>query len=350
MTCRNSELEKMKLNKCLICVALCLASATSLQAQVVQNPGFEDAGLADGAGTGDGPAWVESGNAGAFNPTSAVHYTQDNPLASPAAGEHVGYVNPLATLCQDIGGTIQAGGFYELEVAVGWRKDDPVEPAYQIEIRAATSNNLKAFATAPGTVLDNWVLSTASFTAGSGDPDLGDALEICLVNTNSNGQVNFDEVVFRTVIPFLINAGLNDAWVHDGAPFQGFFFTVFPDLGFFFLAWFTFDSVPPGIGVPPAVFGASDQRWVTGGNFYSGDSVTLSMELTSGGIFNGSDPLAIQESDYGTITIVFINCNEALLTYDFPSLGLSGQMTVTRAVPDNVPLCEALNAELQMMQ
>ncbi len=143
---------------------------------------------------------------------------------------------------------------------------------------------------------------------------------------------------------FTINAGLNDAWVSADAALQGFFFTVFPDFELFFLAMFTFDSVPPGPGIPPAVFGAADQRWLSGLGAYSGDSVTINVELTSGGIFNASDPLATQESGYGTITIVFINCNEAVLTYNFPSVGLSGQMTLTRAAPDNVSLCEILSA------
>ena len=140
---------------------------------------------------------------------------------------------------------------------------------------------------------------------------------------------------------FTINAGLNDAWVSADAPFQGLFFTVFPELGFFFLSWFTFDSVIPG-GDDTAVFGAFDQRWVTGGGFYSGNSVTINVELTSGGIFNGSNPAATQQAGYGTITIVFNSCNEAVLSYEFPSAGLSGQMTLTRVLPDNVALCEAL--------
>ena len=74
-----------------------------------------------------------------------------------------------------------------------------------------------------------------------------------------------------------------------------------------------------------------------------GDSVTLNVELTSGGIFNGSVPQATQTPGYGTITIVFINCNEAILTYNFPSVGLSGEMTLTRVVTDNVALCEMLS-------
>jgi plastocyanin len=138
-----------------------------------------------------------------------------------------------------------------------------------------------------------------------------------------------------------INPGMNDAWVSADAPLQGFFFTVFPDISFFFLSWFTFDTEADA---GTATFGAADQRWVTGGGVYSGNTVTVSVELTSGGVFNAADPMATQTPGYGTITIEFVSCNEAILAYDFPSVGLSGQMTLTRAVTDNVPLCESLAA------
>ncbi|MBT8063201.1 MAG: hypothetical protein HKO64_11035 [Xanthomonadales bacterium] len=140
---------------------------------------------------------------------------------------------------------------------------------------------------------------------------------------------------------FTINAGINDAWISADAPFQGLFFTVFPDLGLFFLSWFTFDSVPPDSG-EMAVFGAPGQRWVTASGPFEGNTATLSVELTSGGIFNASDPLAMQSAGYGTISISFTDCDEALLSYDFPAVGLSGQMTVTRAVPTNNALCQSL--------
>jgi hypothetical protein len=146
-----------------------------------------------------------------------------------------------------------------------------------------------------------------------------------------------------TLAAIQINAGLNDAWVSQDAPKQGFFFTVYPDQGLFFLSWFTFDSTLPD-GDVTAEFGAPDQRWVTGVGFYSGDSVSLNAELTTGGIFNGSDSEAAQQANYGTITITFISCNEATLAYNFPSLGLSGQMTLTRVLTDNVALCEELAA------
>jgi hypothetical protein len=159
---------------------------------------------------------------------------------------------------------------------------------------------------------------------------------------DNSARVSGASYVFFITREFLINAGLNDAWVHDDAPFQGFFFSIFPKLKFFFLSWFTFDSVPPDEGVI-AVFGARDHRWVTAGGFYEGDTVTLNVELTSGGIFNSSDPLADQEAGYGTITVIFISCSEARLIYDFPSIGPSGEMILNRVLPDNVEFCELLS-------
>ena len=139
-----------------------------------------------------------------------------------------------------------------------------------------------------------------------------------------------------------INQGMNDAWVSEQAPLQGLFFTVYENIGVFFLSWFTFDSQVPVSG-PVAVFGAEDQRWVTASGTFSGNTATLNAELTSGGVFNSDTPLAMQDAAYGTITIVFNSCNEAVLSYNFPGVGLSGQMTLTRVVTDNVALCEALS-------
>lgn len=185
---------------------------------------------------------------------------------------------------------------------------------------------------------------TPSATASSWDPfeitfnDVGNFSYFCSVHTFMTGTI----IVEAEVPDFVINQGLNDAWVSEDAAFQGLFFTVFEDLSLLFLSWFTFDSIAPDESIT-AVFGAPDQRWVTGLGTYSGNSVTLNVELTSGGIFNAAEPLATQDTGYGTITIVFNNCNEAILTYNFPSVGLSGQMTLTRVVPDNIALCEMLS-------
>jgi plastocyanin len=198
---------------------------------------------------------------------------------------------------------------------------------------------------AMGATLNHQTMVTIPESVPAGDYFIGAIINFS--DSNASDNVNHDATTVTFLGLFFINAGLNDAWVSGDAPLQGFFFTVFPDLKFFFLSWFTFDSVIPA-GEDTAVFGADDQRWVTGSGFYDGNSVTLNMELTSGGIFNASDPLATQDLGYGTITIVFISCNEAILTYNFPSVGLSGQITLTRVVGDNIPLCDLLNEELQM--
>jgi hypothetical protein len=140
---------------------------------------------------------------------------------------------------------------------------------------------------------------------------------------------------------FVINAGLNDAWVSADAPFQGMFIIVFPSLRIIFLAWFTFDSETGQQGGSP-VFGAVGQRWVTATGRYSGARAELTVELTSGGLFNTSEPLAWQAEDYGKILLEFSACDQANLSYEFPEPGLSGSMRISRALNDNVGRCEGL--------
>lgn len=140
---------------------------------------------------------------------------------------------------------------------------------------------------------------------------------------------------------FRINAGLNDAWVNADAAFQGMFVTVLPDQNLIFAAWFTFDSETPSDNIS-AVIGAPDQRWITALGSYDGNSAILNAELTSGGQFNTSDPIATQDSSYGTIALEFSDCNMASVDFDFPSAGESGSFTMQRVVTDNVSLCEEL--------
>ncbi len=143
---------------------------------------------------------------------------------------------------------------------------------------------------------------------------------------------------------FEINAGLNDAWVNAGAPFQGLFITVFPVLKLIFVGWFTFDSEPPAEDVM-AVFGAPDQRWVTALGSYAGSSASLNAELTTGGSFNSSNPVPTQDTEYGSIDIEFTDCRTGIVKFEFPAAGQSGEFAFQRAVESNVPLCEMLGGE-----
>ena len=104
---------------------------------------------------------------------------------------------------------------------------------------------------------------------------------------------------------------------------------------------FTFDTERPPANVV-AILGGAGQRWFTAFGDYSGDTAVLSAELTSGGIFDSPEPMPEQTADYGTVTLTFVDCNTLILAYEFPGLGLSGEIVMGRIANDNVPLCEEL--------
>jgi len=138
---------------------------------------------------------------------------------------------------------------------------------------------------------------------------------------------------------FGINAGMNDAWYNPATNGQGFLITVFEDTGLVFLAWFTYDvERPPADYV--AILGEPGHRWVTAQGPYSGDTATLNVTVTSGGVFDSPEP-PVENVQDGTMTIIWHNCNSATLTYDIPSAG-QGEIPLQRIVTDNVALCEAL--------
>ncbi len=189
--------------------------------------------------------------------------------------------------------------------------------------------------------------------------------DLPLINFPGGGaEITSDHLVFTNpavVSDFVINAGVNDAWANDEAALQGIFVTAFPGLNLVFLAWFTFDSVVPlpndtsgfdsasktvkNPSNSAAVFGADDQRWVTALGSMEGNRAELKAELTTGGLFNSSDPLPTQDTDYGTITLAFEDCTKATVEFEFPAAGQSGQFDIHRVLKDNIAFCEALQPE-----
>lgn len=140
--------------------------------------------------------------------------------------------------------------------------------------------------------------------------------------------------------PFLINSGLNDAWFNPATTGQGFFISVFPDIGQMFLAWFTYEVERPDESIP-AQLGEAGHRWLTAQGAYAGNQAVLDIHIARGGIFDASLPEPVQNTD-GTITIEFSHCNAGTVTYDIPSIGRQGVVPIERIALDNVPLCESL--------
>jgi len=140
----------------------------------------------------------------------------------------------------------------------------------------------------------------------------------------------------------LLNPGLNDAWFNPETDGQGFFITVFPELDAVSLAWFTYDTVfPPGNLT--ANLGNPGHRWVTALGPIDGNSATLTVFITKGGLFNAPEPFpSTDPAGDGTIELEFSDCTTGVVKYDITSLGLSGEIPIQRVAPDNVALCEEM--------
>ncbi len=147
--------------------------------------------------------------------------------------------------------------------------------------------------------------------------------------------------VFCTTSGVRITAGMNDAWFNAATAGQGLFVTVFPDLRAMFIAMFTYDTERPPANVT-AVLGEPGHRWFTAFGPFLGYVAILDVELTEGGIFNSASPSPVQTPNYGTVTVIFIDCNALILSYEFPMLGLSGEIPMTRIAGDNIARCEQL--------
>jgi len=145
---------------------------------------------------------------------------------------------------------------------------------------------------------------------------------------------------------FNINPGLNDAWYYQPTDGQGFFITVFPDLGAVSLAWFTYDTELPPIDAV-ANLGDPGHRWLTAVGPIDGNKSVMDIEMTSGGIFDAAS--IIERTDPpgsdGTIILTFDSCNSGTIEYDIPSIDRQGEIPIVRVANDNIVICEALMAQ-----
>jgi hypothetical protein len=142
---------------------------------------------------------------------------------------------------------------------------------------------------------------------------------------------------------FEINVGLNDAWYNPLTNGQGFFITVFPDLGYVSLSWFTYDTeLPPEDAV--SNLGDAGHRWLNALGEIDGDRSVMDITISSGGLFD--DPTDTEEVEDGKITLIFHNCNSATVEYDITSIGQQGTVPIERVADDNIALCEALGNQL----
>lgn len=143
---------------------------------------------------------------------------------------------------------------------------------------------------------------------------------------------------------FSINAGLNDAWFDPVTNGQGFFITVFADLGYVSLAWFTYDTELPPYNAE-ANLGNPGHRWMTAVGPIVGNQAIMNIEMTSGGLFDTATEIERTDpagSD-GTIVLTFYNCNSGTVEYEIASINQQGTVPIKRVAADNIALCEMFN-------
>jgi hypothetical protein len=171
------------------------------------------------------------------------------------------------------------------------------------------------------------------------------------VGGSPDDRAQNNEVGFRIAatnaegLTFQINNGINDAWYDPATAGQGLLITVFPVIEQMFLAWFTYDTERPPEDVT-AILGEPGHRWLTAQGPYAGDTATLKIFVTEGGVFDSAEPPASTDlAGDGTMTIEFSDCSQGLVSYQITSLGISGQIPIQRITDDNVSLCESLGSQ-----
>ena len=69
----------------------------------------------------------------------------------------------------------------------------------------------------------------------------------------------------------------------------------------------------------------------------------LDVYVTRGGVFDSAVPAVDPPVKDGTMQLKFSDCSTGEITYNIPSVNLSGEVPIERIVQDNVALCEMLN-------
>jgi cyclophilin family peptidyl-prolyl cis-trans isomerase len=274
---------------------------------------------------------------------------------------------------------IQGGGFYfEDGTAFSITTFEPVENEFEVSNTRGTVAMAKREAQ-PDSATSQWFINVGDNSANLDGQNggftvfarvVGDGMAIVdaisqLPRVNAGGAFTdlpvidyvggglVDEnFVFTTVsektglAPFVMNAGLNDAWYDPLTDGQGFFITVFPELGVVSLAWFTYDTVLPEEG-DTANLGDPGHRWLTAIGPIDGNMAVMNISIASGGLFDAAT--IIERTDPpgsdGTITLSFDDCGNGLVEYDITSIDQQGSVPIKRIADDNIAVCEALTGQ-----
>ncbi len=144
---------------------------------------------------------------------------------------------------------------------------------------------------------------------------------------------------------FTVNYGLAGGWYNPETSGQGILIDVLPQTNRVFFTWFTYDTQAPPEQAS-AIIGDPSHRWLTGlGEFDpQTNSVTIDLNLTTGGKFDDATPVQYSEANsYGTVTLSFEDCSNMQMQYNLYDAALTGLIDYSRISAENIALCEYLS-------
>jgi hypothetical protein len=144
---------------------------------------------------------------------------------------------------------------------------------------------------------------------------LGDGTRIRNLATNLAGQT----ASVAGAAAFAINPGLGGTWFNPATPGQGFMLEVVPAVNSLAIGWFTWGPT------------AGDHFWMSGLGPITGDSATVQLQRSSGGLFNS--PAAVSSTATGTATFRFTDCVRGTVTFQRADTGESGTIPIERLTP-----------------
>jgi len=252
------------------------------------------------------------------------------------------YYNSNLSNLNALSGLTHVGGTLVIQSSVSLSNLDGLSSITSVGELIIWANPILDQCSSMSRLLDQWDDAEPGPGPGfEGFPDIGDR---AVIRDNLSGCNSVEEIL-ATTDPSQINPGINDAWYSPETSGQGFFITVFPDLGYVSLAWFTYDTELPPISAT-AILGDPGHRWLTALGPIEGNQVLMNVEMTSGGLFDAATE--IQRTDPpgsdGTILLKFDSCQSGTVEYDIPSVNRQGNIPIQRVANDNIALCEALNS------
>ncbi len=129
---------------------------------------------------------------------------------------------------------------------------------------------------------------------------------------------------------FIVTKSFTGSWYQPALSGQGFLLEIAKSnnqkIGL--LSWYTFDN-------------AGNHMWLIGTGSISGQQIVFNMTETTGGRFGlAHDPASVSNSNWGTVTFNFTDCNNATVNWNPVASGFSnGSMQVVRLTNINNLVC-----------